>query len=50
MSILLFPWIVKVRVSKECVILIVDIDLNVLDSTGDRIMAGEELTKEAVCP
>jgi hypothetical protein len=25
-----------------------DIDVNVLDATGDRILAGEELTKEAV--
>jgi hypothetical protein len=26
----------------------VDVEVNVLDSTGDRILAGEELTKEAV--
>ena len=26
----------------------VDIDVNVLDATGDRIMAGEELKKENV--
>ena len=29
-------------------ILIVDVEVNVLDATGDRILAGEELTKEAV--
>jgi hypothetical protein len=26
----------------------VDIEVNVLDTTGDRILAGEELTKEPV--
>jgi hypothetical protein len=25
-----------------------DVEVNVLDATGDRILAGEELTKEAV--
>jgi hypothetical protein len=28
--------------------IIVDIEVNVLDATGDRILAGEELTKEDV--
>ena len=28
--------------------LIVDVEVNVLDATGDRILAGEELTKEPV--
>jgi len=28
----------------------VDIDVNVLDATGDRILAGEELKKENVSP
>lgn len=30
--------------------LIVDIEVNVLDATGDRILAGEELKKEPVVP
>src|ERR1700733_10938877 len=28
--------------------LMVDVEINVLDATGDRILAGEELTKESV--
>ena len=28
----------------------IDIDVNVLDATGDRILAGEELQKENVLP
>jgi len=27
---------------------LLDLEVNVLDATGDRILAGEELTKEAV--
>jgi len=30
------------------VLMSLDLDVNVLDATGDRILAGEELTKEAV--
>jgi hypothetical protein len=45
----LLLWHVKVYISwKEMGVLIADIDVNVLDATGDRILAGEELKKENV--
>ena len=44
-------WLVRVYISrKEMGVLIADIDVNVLDATGDRILAGEELKKENVIP
>lgn len=43
---LLLLWTVQVVF---CVmVLISDLEINVLDATGDRILAGEELTKEPV--
>jgi hypothetical protein len=37
-----------VKVVLWLIVLTVDVEVNVLDATGDRILAGEELTKEAV--